>query len=129
MGASPKSVTITSTFPGQDAPHVEKGSWYSQSGTQLLAALDSSPTGLTEPVAATRLEQYGPNELKFQKTPAPFPTVRTTEPRAPRRGDAQIDLPNRFILLYLLEQFRKNLNSSTPKKILPKNSDRILSLR
>ena len=49
---------------------MEKGSWYSQSGTQLLASLDSSPTGLTETVAAARLEQYGPNELKFQKTPA-----------------------------------------------------------
>ena len=49
---------------------MEKASWYSQSGVQLLASLDSSPTGLTETVAAARLEQYGPNELKFQKTPA-----------------------------------------------------------
>ena len=49
--------------------HLEKASWYSQPVDELLATLDSSPGGLTEAVAAARLEKYGPNELEFRKTP------------------------------------------------------------
>jgi magnesium-transporting ATPase (P-type) len=49
---------------------VDKTAWYSQSGDELLDALQSSAAGLTKAVAAARLERYGPNELKFRKTPA-----------------------------------------------------------
>jgi magnesium-transporting ATPase (P-type) len=49
--------------------HMEKATWYSQAVDELLVTLDSSPSGLTEAVAAARLEQYGPNELEFRKTP------------------------------------------------------------
>ena len=51
-------------------PPATKTAWYRQSRDELLAGLASSPTGLTEEVAAARLEQYGPNELVFRKTPA-----------------------------------------------------------
>jgi len=44
--------------------------WYGQSTDEILAALDSSPGGLTDTVAAARLEQCGPNEIAFKKTPA-----------------------------------------------------------
>ncbi len=44
--------------------------WYQLSSEQILANLESQPGGLSEAVAATRLEQYGPNEIEFRKTPA-----------------------------------------------------------
>ena len=49
---------------------IPQARWYSQSQDELLAVLDSNPAGLTQEVAAARLEQYGPNELTFRKTPA-----------------------------------------------------------
>jgi len=44
--------------------------WYNQSEEELLANLESSTTGLGETVAAARLQQHGPNEIAFRKTPA-----------------------------------------------------------
>jgi magnesium-transporting ATPase (P-type) len=44
--------------------------WYNQSREELLANLESSTTGLDETVAAARLQQFGPNEIAFKKTPA-----------------------------------------------------------
>ena len=44
--------------------------WYNQSREELLANLESSTTGLDETVAAARLQQFGPNEIAFRKTPA-----------------------------------------------------------
>ncbi|KAA1192471.1 HAD-IC family P-type ATPase [Pseudohalioglobus sediminis] len=44
--------------------------WYTLTTQQIEEALDSSPQGLDETVAATRLEALGPNEIAFQKTPA-----------------------------------------------------------
>jgi P-type Ca2+ transporter type 2C len=44
--------------------------WYGQSGEQVFSALQGSASGLTEAEAAARLEQYGPNEIEFKKTPA-----------------------------------------------------------
>ena len=44
--------------------------WYGQSGDEIFSALGGSPSGLTEAEATARLEQYGPNEIEFKKTPA-----------------------------------------------------------
>jgi calcium-translocating P-type ATPase len=44
--------------------------WYGLSTDELIAELDASPQGLGDEVAAARLEQYGPNEIEFKKTPA-----------------------------------------------------------
>jgi magnesium-transporting ATPase (P-type) len=44
--------------------------WYGKSSDEIFSALEGSPDGLTEAVAAARLEQYGPNEIEFKKTPA-----------------------------------------------------------
>ena len=44
--------------------------WYGLSTQELIDTLDASPTGLTDAVAAARLEQYGLNEIAFKKTPA-----------------------------------------------------------
>ncbi len=43
--------------------------WYQLSSDQVLANLESQPGGLSETVARKRLEQYGPNEIEFKKTP------------------------------------------------------------
>jgi magnesium-transporting ATPase (P-type) len=44
--------------------------WYALSTDEIMEALESAPTGLTDEVAAARLQQYGPNEIEFKKTPA-----------------------------------------------------------
>jgi magnesium-transporting ATPase (P-type) len=44
--------------------------WYGLSTDEIMEALESAPTGLTDEVAAARLLQYGPNEIEFKKTPA-----------------------------------------------------------
>jgi magnesium-transporting ATPase (P-type) len=44
--------------------------WYGLSTEELLDTLQTCPSGLTDEVARTRLEQYGSNEIKFKKTPA-----------------------------------------------------------
>ena len=44
--------------------------WYGLSTDEIMKALESSPTGLTDEVAADRLQKYGPNEIEFKKTPA-----------------------------------------------------------
>ena len=44
--------------------------WYGLSTDELIKELDASPEGLGDEVAAARLEQYGPNEIEFKKTPA-----------------------------------------------------------
>ena len=49
---------------------MDKTQWYKLSPTELFTSLDSRPAGLDETVAAQRLEEYGPNELEFRKTPA-----------------------------------------------------------
>ena len=49
---------------------MDKTRWYKLSPTELFTSLDSRPAGLDETVAAQRLEEYGPNELEFRKTPA-----------------------------------------------------------
>jgi len=43
--------------------------WYTLSIDEVMARLDARPDGLTEDVAAERLERYGPNEITFKKTP------------------------------------------------------------
>ena len=43
--------------------------WYGLTSDEVLEKQQSSPSGLTEPVAAARLEQCGPNEIEFKKTP------------------------------------------------------------
>jgi calcium-translocating P-type ATPase len=43
---------------------------YALSRDALLAELDTSEAGLSAPEAKQRLEQYGPNEIAFRKTPA-----------------------------------------------------------
>ena len=44
--------------------------WYGLTSDEVLEKQQSSPSGLTEPVAAARLEQCGPNEIEFKKIPA-----------------------------------------------------------
>ncbi len=44
--------------------------WYAQSADELFDALETTPSGLSEDTAAARLEQYGPNEIAFTRTPA-----------------------------------------------------------
>ncbi len=44
--------------------------WYQASSDEVLKQLESKPGGLSEAVAKARFEQYGPNEIEFQKTPA-----------------------------------------------------------
>ena len=44
--------------------------WYRFSTEELLDTLETSATGITDEVARARLEQYGPNEIEFKKTPA-----------------------------------------------------------
>ena len=70
MGASPKFVTITSTFLDRRAAR-GKGLWYSQSGVQLLASPGQQPhRAHRNPLPPPASSSNGPNELKFQKTPA-----------------------------------------------------------
>jgi P-type Ca2+ transporter type 2C len=58
--------SATSSRP--DTPPLE---WHAQSVQQVLAALSSSPSGLSDEEAARRLAQYGPNELQaFARTSA-----------------------------------------------------------
>lgn len=49
---------------------MSKPNWYTQAPDELFETLQTSASGLSEDVAAARLEQYGPNELEFRKTPA-----------------------------------------------------------
>jgi len=44
--------------------------WYALPGDAILDTLDSGPAGLSATLAQQRLEQYGPNEIEFRKTPA-----------------------------------------------------------
>lgn len=44
--------------------------WYSLSTAEITEELDTSSIGLDENSAASRLEQFGPNEIAFQKTPS-----------------------------------------------------------
>jgi calcium-translocating P-type ATPase len=44
--------------------------WYGLSTEELLATLETCPTGLTDEVARARLEQYSSNEIEFKTTPA-----------------------------------------------------------
>ena len=45
------------------SPGSEIHDWHASNVSELVAALDSSPVGLSAPEAAARLEQYGPNHL------------------------------------------------------------------
>lgn len=45
-------------------------SWYELSPADVLRELDTTELGLSEAEAQRRLEQYGPNEIEFRKTPA-----------------------------------------------------------
>jgi len=45
-------------------------SWYGLSAEEVFKELDSNEKGLKEKDAAARLEQFGPNEIEFKKTPA-----------------------------------------------------------
>jgi magnesium-transporting ATPase (P-type) len=49
---------------------MDNPNWYNQSPDELFDILQSSSSGLSENVAGARLQQYGPNELEFRKTPA-----------------------------------------------------------
>ena len=49
---------------------MDNPNWYNQSTDELFDTLQSSSSGLSEEVAGARLQQYGPNELEFRKTPA-----------------------------------------------------------
>ncbi len=44
--------------------------WYALDGDEVLARLNSEPHGLSDDDARARLEQAGPNEIEFKKTPA-----------------------------------------------------------
>ena len=44
--------------------------WYSQSPQQVAQTLESSLQGINKDDAAQRLQQHGPNEIEFKKTPA-----------------------------------------------------------
>ncbi len=44
--------------------------WYNLSPEQVAQELDSATTGLDKTLAGDRLDQYGPNEIEFRKTPA-----------------------------------------------------------
>ena len=44
--------------------------WYGRSTDELVAALDTSPAGLTDQAAVARLQRVGLNEIEFKKTPA-----------------------------------------------------------
>ena len=55
--------------PAQENPSTPRA-WYALPGEDIFDTLDSSPTGLGEALAQERLEQYGPNEIEFRKTPA-----------------------------------------------------------
>jgi magnesium-transporting ATPase (P-type) len=44
--------------------------WYALPTDTVLEKLDTRATGLSDSEAATRLDQYGPNEIVFKKTPA-----------------------------------------------------------
>ena len=45
---------------------------YTHSPQEVLASLQSCPTGLTEEQAAERLRQHGPNKLKEAEKPSVF---------------------------------------------------------
>ena len=58
----------SSTVSRPDTPPLE---WHAQSVDQILSALSTSASGLTDEDAARRLEHYGPNELQaFARTSA-----------------------------------------------------------
>jgi len=44
--------------------------WYGLSTQEVLEKLDTDPKGLTDEIAAARLQAFGPNEIEFKKTPA-----------------------------------------------------------
>ena len=44
---------------------VQAPRWHATPIPEVLAALDTSPQGLTSTEAAARLERYGPNQLQF----------------------------------------------------------------
>ena len=44
-------------------------SWYGLSTEELIDALGASAEGLSDEIAAERLEKYGPNEIEFRKIP------------------------------------------------------------
>src|SRR5262245_51288419 len=51
----------SSTASRPDAPPLE---WYAQSVDQILVALETSASGLSDEEAARRFTRYGPNELQ-----------------------------------------------------------------
>ena len=44
--------------------------WYKLSVDEVMNHLDTNPGGLDEETARARLEEFGPNEIRFEKTPA-----------------------------------------------------------
>ena len=44
--------------------------WYTLSAERAMTQLGTAPEGLPQQLALERLEQFGPNEIQFQKTPA-----------------------------------------------------------
>ena len=59
---------------------------YTHSPQEVLASLQSCPTGLTEEQAAERLRQHGPNKLKEAEKPSVFQRflaqLQTAKPRS-----------------------------------------------
>ncbi len=43
--------------------------WYQHTTEEIIAELGTSETGITEEIARARLDEYGPNEIEFKKTP------------------------------------------------------------
>jgi len=57
-------------MPVASAPRENSTPWYALEGSDILARLETDHSGLSEELAATRLAQFGPNEITFKKVPA-----------------------------------------------------------
>jgi len=96
--------------------------WYELPVDEVMQQLDTGPDGLNEETASARLEEYGPNEIEFEKTPAWVRFLRQfNDPmviillvtatitgilttlgshRLPHRHDLRHEFPHRLICLY-----------------------------
>ena len=55
-----------------NAPSNARNSWHALAADEALAAMGTSPEGLSEAEAAQRLERFGPNRLRSPDRPSPW---------------------------------------------------------
>ena len=61
--------------PGQRLDETQRGAWHTLAADAAIAALGSTPTGLTTADATRRLAEHGPNELEAHKSVSAWETL------------------------------------------------------